>query len=60
MATPFIDAWERPDGLIQVAIWDDIDTQDEPAERRVMTVDQFEAEFPNEPIQGGLFTNDPR
>lgn len=52
--TPFIDAYERADGLIQVAVWDDIDNDDAPTDRRTMTPAAFQAEFPEVPVLGGL------
>lgn len=42
----FIDAYVRQDGKVQVAVWDDIDVLEEPTERRVMSPEAFQRDFP--------------
>ena len=46
----FVDAYRRPDGRLNVAIWQNIDDPDETPERRVMTEAEFREEFPEEVV----------
>lgn len=45
---PFVDFYRRSDGMVVVAVWQNIDDPDETPERRLMTEAAFRAEFPEE------------